>query len=315
MISNHRLAAWSSCLAWALAAGPAGATEPQLRELTSCCRPREFYAGDPAWTPDGKSIAVTFARDFLNDRMQVGVAVLSLSGEFLWNFVLQDGYSRHADFSPDGTRLVVDHSVQWLTRPTTTAATDGLLVVNRDGSHLIQLTTGKHSMPAWSPDGATIVFESDGQIYRVPAAGGSPTQITPDGGTHPTWSPDGTSIAYASGSGLRIIAANGGIPAPLTTHPTDTDPTWSRDGLYLAFTSRRTGSSNLWIVPARGGLAWQLTAGSADDTQPAWSPDGRSIAFTSNRNGHANVWIATDLPDLTVPVTPTSWSAAKELWR
>src|ERR1700733_5341049 len=54
--------------------------------------------------------------------------------------------------------------------------------------------------PAISPDGSTIAFEYQGDIYTVPSAGGRATAIV----THeaydfcPVWSPDGKWIAYAS---------------------------------------------------------------------------------------------------------------------
>jgi Tol biopolymer transport system component len=311
---GHFVVALSSFASFA-AACPVEAAEVQLRQVTSCCGPHEYYAGDPAWTPDGSRLAVTFVSDYMNYDVRVGVGVISLTGEYVWNYVIGDNFCHHADFSPDGARMVVDHSVRWYTKPGSTCAAEGLLTVNRDGTNATQLTTGKHATPAWSPDGKSIVFESEGQIWRVATGGGAPSQVTTTGGLQPAWAPNSASIAYASGAGLRIIPATGGTEVILTTDPSDADPTWSPNGRWIAFASRRAGSSDLWVVPSRGGFAWQLTAGPEDDTQPAWSPDGRSIAFASNRDGHPNVWIATDLPDATVPVTPLTWSAAKQLWR
>jgi Tol biopolymer transport system component len=54
----------------------------------------------------------------------------------------------------------------------------------------------------------------------------------------------------------------------------------------------------LWVVPADGGEARQLTDAFADIAYPSWSPDGRRIAFQSYRSGNFHIWtIASDGTD------------------
>ena len=50
-------------------------------------------------------------------------------------------------------------------------------------------------------------------------------------------------------------------------------------------------NTDLWLVPAGGGSALQLTKSAKADNQPRWSPDGKSIAFISAREEKNQIWI------------------------
>ena len=77
---------------------------------------------------------------------------------------------------------------------------------------------------AISPDGQTIAFSYQGDIYTVPSSGGKARQLTthPAHDTRPVWSPDGQRIAFASNrSGnfdVFLMNKEGGEPKRLTTH-------------------------------------------------------------------------------------------------
>jgi tricorn protease len=58
---------------------------------------------------------------------------------------------------------------------------------------------------------------------------------------------------------------------------------FSPDGKWIAFSSDRSGNLDVFLMPAQGGAAKQLTNHSADDTVLGWSTDSHSVIFSSNR--------------------------------
>src|ERR1700749_2814015 len=64
-------------------------------------------------------------------------------------------------------------------------------------------------------------------------------------------------------------------------------PQISRDGKWVAYSistpdmEANRSASNIWIIPATGGEAIQLTQ-SGKDSAPAWAPDGKELAFLSS---------------------------------
>src|SRR5208282_3416659 len=70
----------------------------------------------------------------------------------------------------------------------------------------------------------------------------------------------------------------------------------SRDGKWVAYTvstpdmELNRGVSNIWIIPAAGGEAIQVSQGGRDSS-PAWSPDGKTLAFLSARDGSSQVYL------------------------
>ncbi len=74
----------------------------------------------------------------------------------------------------------------------------------------------------------------------------------------------------------------------------ETDPAPSPDGKWIAFTSDRGGhgSTQIYVMPAEGGEARQLTnePDSVRAGTPSWAPDGKSILFVSTRGKRYNVY-------------------------
>ena len=96
--------------------------------------------------------------------------------------------------------------------------------------------------PAISPDGKTIAFSYQGDIFTVPSSGGTAKQITSNAAfdSYPVWSPDGNHIAFASNREgsidvLWVMDANGGIPKRVTTNSGSEYPLRWKDNYTIMF--------------------------------------------------------------------------------
>jgi TolB protein len=147
-----------------------------------------------------------------------------------------------------------------------------------------QLThgAGADTSPGYSPDGASIVFESDRsgeqQLYVMAADGTRQRRISFGSGAYgsPSWSPRDDLIAYThiETGRLRIgvMKPDGSASRIITDGTHDEDPAWALSGRAIVFQRTRAGqsASSLWITDLTGKAQHQVrTQGAASD--PAWS--------------------------------------------
>jgi serine/threonine protein kinase/tricorn protease-like protein len=166
-----------------------------------------------------------------------------------------------ADYSPDGLRVafISERSGEqpeiWLARA--------------DGSEPVQLTHGPgkfQGSPHWSPDGRTIVFDSQANegrhLWTIDAGGGVPLQVTKDAGNQglATWSRDGQWIYYSdenrSTFDLRRVRPTTG-QNELVLHGVGPFQLESADGKSLLYQGT-DADGPLMIKPLAGGITRQL---------------------------------------------------------
>jgi len=99
----------------------------------------------------------------------------------------------------------------------------------------------------------------------------------------PEISPDGETIAFNYQGDLWTVSSDGGRPHRLTIHEGyDANPRWSEDGRLIAFNSDRFGNDDVFVINPKGGQPRRLTFHSGDDHVTDIHPDGR-VLFESRR--------------------------------
>jgi TolB protein len=268
----------------------------------------------PAWSPDGRSIAVGMYGSIWKVDPQSGAAT---------ELTYDRKYHSSPAWSPDG---------KWIAY---TADDDGkniqleILNVTTGESHALTSDDEIYVDPTWSPDGRRLCYVSTRprgyfNIYvreiRDGRWAGEPVALTEDHPyprdrlyfgawdmhTQPAWTPDGKEIVFVSnrdvplGSGdlWRMPAEANGMSRGrrILSEQTlyRTRPDVSIDGkriLYSSTSGAADEHNQLYVVPLAGGAPYKLTFDAHDHFHPRWSPDGEWIAYMSNEGGLPQLWL------------------------
>lgn len=219
----------------------------------------DVFTNDEAmvsWSPDGNSIAFHMGSIQYNTDFQIYIADV-ISGDH-YSITNGIGDTIHADWSPDGTRMVFSAE-----RYDTVSGTAG------------------------TSYGLTNIYllEVDGNITNTRMNELRMRRLTDETTTSyfPAWSPDGSRIAYVSNtpglgvSDIFVMDADGRNPGNLTNgrYFSSNHPEWTPDGRIM-FAAQVTQDSDfdLYIMDADGRNTQQLTEGGGNDEAPDWRPRG-----------------------------------------
>jgi len=174
-----------------------------------------------------------------------------------------------------------------------------ILDITTTNRTVVHHTKNHIEAPNWTSDGKTLIFNSQGLLYRIPVKGGTPEMI-PTGFANKInndhgISPDGTQMVISDQtetgqSMIYSIPIDGGVPKKITLLSPSYWHGWSPDGKMLAYCAERNGNYDIYTIPFEGGEETRLTTTEGLDDGPDYSPDGRFIYFNSTRTGTMQIW-------------------------
>ncbi|MES2521385.1 MAG: protein kinase [Gemmatimonadota bacterium] len=219
--------------------------------------PVPIDAHAPAWSPDGKQIALSVG----NPMFVFGTAYFANVGTAtLWLVPVDGGAPRQVtsgramdespQWSPDGRALYFTSDRG--------GGRDVYRLRLRDATEPERVTTGL--------DAHTITLSRDGRRLAYSRLRSS-TNV---------WSMAIPTLGAMVADRMTAVTTGSQIIEQVDV---------SRDGRWLVFDSDRNGNADIFKQAVAGGEPVQLTTDSAGDFSPVWSPDGTRVAFHHLRSG------------------------------
>jgi len=263
--------------------------------------PENEFAGSPAWSPDGQSIAFIKQNDAGADEVTVIPAL--------------GGNERHVATAAAISDVTWSPDSRWLLWCQVGGAGASIFIAPSGGGEARRLLDHQaakgYGFAKVSPDGRQVVYEGiagdfDSDLFVSGFQDGKLTgqarRLTFDHipKSNAVWTADGKEIVYVSGSwftteaGIRRVPVAGGAPGSVEGIGVNaSELTYSSKARRLIYSTvfinydiHRLDLRNPHAKPER------FLSSSRFESSPSYSPDGKRIAFDSNRGGTHQIWVA-----------------------
>jgi len=262
------------------------------------------------WTPDGKGLLVTLARDlsWLRESRSARHAIID-ANERKAESVLFDDYGFDGVLSPDGQKLLFmrEGSESWWRQGFKGSRAGQIWLFNRADGSFKQVISDENEnrWPLWKPDGKGFYFVRNGNLWQHDLASGKHTAITnfkDDLVVFPAISRDGKTLVFRVRFDLYRWHPGDKEPAKIAIEAaTDSQPDITRvvlekatdihftpDGLQMAFIS----GGDVWVMDTELKEPRRVTQTAEEERGVLFAPDAKSLVFVSDAGGQTDVWKA-----------------------